>query len=89
MLKRGRGGTALTAMGRGERRYLVAAAVALRLHFGELVLSVAWRAGQALPLGVAPRSLSVSQTALLLSVMFHHSKMRLGPATGYTCSRGL
>jgi sterol desaturase/sphingolipid hydroxylase (fatty acid hydroxylase superfamily) len=50
---------------------------ALRFHFGELVLSVPWRAGQVLIIGVTPLSLSVWQTALFLSVMFHHSNVML------------
>ena len=50
---------------------------ALRFHFGELVLSVAWRAGQILIIGVSPLALSIWQTPLLLSVMFHHSNVRL------------
>lgn len=50
---------------------------ALRFHFGELVLSVAWRAGQILIIGVSPLALSIWQTPLLLSVLFHHSNVRL------------
>jgi sterol desaturase/sphingolipid hydroxylase (fatty acid hydroxylase superfamily) len=50
---------------------------ALRFHFGELVISTAWRAGQITLLGVSPLSLSTWQTALFLSVMFHHSNVRL------------
>src|SRR5215510_15079033 len=45
------------------------ASTALRFHFGELVLSVAWRAGQVLLIGVSPLSLSVWQTALLVSIL--------------------
>lgn len=50
---------------------------AMRFHFGELALSVFWRAGQIVVIGVSPVSLSIWQTALLLSVMFHHSNIRL------------
>ncbi|MGH9941893.1 MAG: sterol desaturase family protein [Pyrinomonadaceae bacterium] len=50
---------------------------ALRFHFGELLISVAWRAGQILLIGVSSRALSVWQTLLLLSIMFHHSNARL------------
>jgi sterol desaturase/sphingolipid hydroxylase (fatty acid hydroxylase superfamily) len=50
---------------------------ALRFHFAELVLSVPWRAAQIVLIGVSPRSFSAWQTALLLSVMFHHSNVRL------------
>jgi sterol desaturase/sphingolipid hydroxylase (fatty acid hydroxylase superfamily) len=53
------------------------ASTALRFHFGELLLSVPWRAAQVLALGVSPLSLSAWQTFLLLSIMFHHSNVRL------------
>ena len=50
---------------------------ALRFHFGELALSVPWRAGQVALIGVSPFTLSVWQTLLFLSIMFHHSNVRL------------
>ncbi len=50
---------------------------ALRFHFGELALSVPWRAGQVALIGVSPLALSAWQTLLLLSIMFHHSNVRL------------
>lgn len=53
------------------------ASTALRFHFGELLLSVPWRAAQVLILGVSPLSLSTWQTFLLISIMFHHSNVRL------------
>jgi sterol desaturase/sphingolipid hydroxylase (fatty acid hydroxylase superfamily) len=53
------------------------ASTALRFHFSELVLSVPWRAGQIALIGVSPLSLSVWQTALMLSILFHHSNVRL------------
>jgi sterol desaturase/sphingolipid hydroxylase (fatty acid hydroxylase superfamily) len=53
------------------------ATTALRFHFAELALSVPWRAAQIVALGVSPRSLSVWQTLLMLSVLFHHSNVRL------------
>jgi sterol desaturase/sphingolipid hydroxylase (fatty acid hydroxylase superfamily) len=53
------------------------ASTALRFHFGELLLSVPWRAAQVLALGVSPLSFSAWQTFLLLSIMFHHSNLRL------------
>jgi sterol desaturase/sphingolipid hydroxylase (fatty acid hydroxylase superfamily) len=53
------------------------ASTALRFHFGELALATAWRAGQVVVIGVSPLSLSVWQTFLLLSVLFHHSNVRL------------
>ena len=53
------------------------ATTALRFHFAELALSVPWRAAQIVVIGVSPQSLSVWQTLLMLSVLFHHSNVRL------------
>lgn len=53
------------------------ATTALRFHFGELALSAPWRAAQILLIGVSPRALSAWQTLLMLSVLFHHSNVRL------------
>jgi sterol desaturase/sphingolipid hydroxylase (fatty acid hydroxylase superfamily) len=53
------------------------ASTALRFHFGELILSIGWRAGQVLALGLSPLGLSVWQTLTLLSIMFHHSNVQL------------
>ena len=50
---------------------------ALRFHFGELTISVAWRAGQILLIGVSPRALSLWQSLLFLSILFHHSNVEL------------
>jgi hypothetical protein len=50
---------------------------ALRFHCGELTVSVVWQAGQMVLLGVSPLAMSVWQTALFLSILFHHSNMRL------------
>jgi sterol desaturase/sphingolipid hydroxylase (fatty acid hydroxylase superfamily) len=50
---------------------------ALRFHFGELMLSVPWRAGQIILIGVSPLAISIWQTGLLLSIMFHHSNVEL------------
>lgn len=50
---------------------------ALRFHFGELILSVPWRAAQILLIGVSPKAFSLWQTTLLLSIIFHHSNLRL------------
>ena len=55
----------------------LSATTALRFHFGELVLAVPWRAAQILALGVSPRAFSLWQTALFVSVLFHHSNARL------------
>lgn len=53
------------------------ATTALRFHFAELVFSVPWRAAQILLIGVSPLALSVWQTLLMLSILFHHSNVSL------------
>jgi sterol desaturase/sphingolipid hydroxylase (fatty acid hydroxylase superfamily) len=53
------------------------ASTALRFHFAELVISVPWRAAQILFIGVSPLAFSVWQTCLLVSILFHHSNVRL------------
>lgn len=53
------------------------ASTALRFHFAELIVSVPWRAAQIALIGVSPLSFSVWQTALMLSILFHHSNVRL------------
>lgn len=53
------------------------ASTALRFHFGELSVSTVWRAAQVALIGVSPLSLSMWQTFLFLSVLFHHSNVRL------------
>jgi len=53
------------------------ASTAVRFHFGELALSVPWRAAQIALIGVGPRTLALWQSATLLSVLFHHSNIRL------------
>lgn len=53
------------------------ASTALRFHFGELILSVAWRSGQVLLIGVSPTSYAVWQAILFPSILFHHSNVRL------------
>ncbi len=55
------------------------ASTALRFHFGELMLSVPWRALQILLVGVCPYALSLWQTGLLMEIMFHHSNVALPP----------
>ncbi len=53
------------------------ASTALRFHFGELVLSVPWRAAQLFIIGVSPIAYSTWQTFLFLSILFHHSNVEL------------
>lgn len=50
---------------------------AVRFHFGEMSISVLFRAGQILLIGVSPNALKIWQTLLMLSVFFHHSNVRL------------
>lgn len=53
------------------------ASTALRFHFGELLASIPWRAGQVVLIGVTPLALSTWQTLLFLAVLFHHSNVEL------------
>jgi sterol desaturase/sphingolipid hydroxylase (fatty acid hydroxylase superfamily) len=53
------------------------ASTALRFHFAELTVSVPWRSAQVVAIGVSPRALSVWQTFLFCSILFHHSNLRL------------
>ncbi len=49
----------------------------MRFHFGELAVSVPWRAAQVAGIGVSPRALSIWRTCLLVAIMFHDSNTRL------------
>jgi sterol desaturase/sphingolipid hydroxylase (fatty acid hydroxylase superfamily) len=49
----------------------------VRFHFGEITISVLWRAAQVLLIGVSARALSIWNTLLLMGVIFHHSNLRL------------
>jgi len=53
------------------------ATTALRFHFGEIMLSVPWRAAQVRLLGISPMGLSLWQTLTIIEIMFHHSNLRL------------
>jgi sterol desaturase/sphingolipid hydroxylase (fatty acid hydroxylase superfamily) len=53
------------------------ASTGLRFHFGELGLSVFFRALQIVVIGADPVSVTVWQTLLFVSVLFHHSNTRL------------
>jgi sterol desaturase/sphingolipid hydroxylase (fatty acid hydroxylase superfamily) len=56
------------------------ASTAVRFHFGELLLSVPWRAAQVAAIGVSERDLRLWQQLVLVSVLFHHSNVRLPEA---------
>src|SRR5688572_18724597 len=58
------------------------ASTALRFHFGELAVSVPWRAAQVAAIGVSRRDLRLWQRMLLLSILFHHSNLRLPRRVG-------
>lgn len=53
------------------------ASTALRFHFGELIISVPWRAGQIFLIGVSPLSFVIWQALLFAMILFHHSNVRL------------
>ena len=57
--------------------WILDASTALRFHFGEILVSLPYRIAQLLLIGVGPTTLIVWQTFLLLSIMFHHSNVRL------------
>lgn len=50
---------------------------ALRFHFGELAISVPWRAAQIIIIGVSPIAYLTWQAFVFLSIMFHHSNVKL------------
>ena len=49
------------------------ASTAFRFHFGEIAISVAWRAAQIVVIGVSPDTLKIWHALLLPSIIFHHS----------------
>ena len=53
------------------------ASTGVRFHFGEMVMSVAWRAAQVLLIGVRWPALRLWNTLLLVEVLFHHSNVAL------------
>lgn len=53
------------------------ASTAVRFHFAEMTISVAWRAAQILVIGVSPASFAAWQAFLFPSILFHHSNVRL------------
>ena len=53
------------------------ATTAVRFHFGEMALSVPYRAAQVLLIGTSPRALALWQKLVFASIVFHHSNLRL------------
>jgi len=50
---------------------------ASRFHFGELILSVGFRIGQIIIIGVDPITLIVFETTVTFAAQFHHSNIKL------------
>ena len=50
---------------------------ALRFHFADMVISTPYRALQVVVIGTSPRALTAWQAFFFLSVLFHHSNLRL------------
>lgn len=53
------------------------ATTALRFHFGEIAISVLFRAGQILVIGPAPMAIAGWQIFLFTCILFHHSNVQL------------
>ncbi len=56
------------------------ASTAIRFHALDMVISAPWRAGQVALIGLTPRGLKLWQTFFFLSILFHHSNIRLPEA---------
>jgi sterol desaturase/sphingolipid hydroxylase (fatty acid hydroxylase superfamily) len=56
------------------------ASTALRFHFGEMLLSIPYRAAQMALIGAGPDALALWTGVLLVSILFHHSNLRLPAA---------
>ena len=63
------------------------ATTALRFHFGEMLLSVPWRVAQIIAIGVTPFAYSLWQLLTTVSILFHHSNVRL--SSGFERRLGL
>jgi sterol desaturase/sphingolipid hydroxylase (fatty acid hydroxylase superfamily) len=50
---------------------------AFRFHFGEIVISVAWRSMQILLIGASLEAVKIWQSLLFPAVLFHHSNIKL------------
>lgn len=53
------------------------ASTALRFHALDMAISAPWRAAQVALIGLTPRGLRVWRTFFFLSILFHHSNIRL------------
>lgn len=63
------------------------ASTALRFHFGEMALSVPYRAAQVLLFGIDRETLQIWQRTLIVSILFHHSNTRLPGAVDAALTR--
>ena len=63
------------------------ATTALRFHAVDMLVSVPYRAAQVALLGTSPRALRFWQSFFFLSVLFHHSNLRLPPRLERRLSR--
>ena len=59
--------------------HVIAMPAALRFHFAEHLLSIGWRAAQIVVIGADPLAVWIWQMALFVSILFHHSNVRLPP----------
>lgn len=53
------------------------ASTAIRFHALDMMISTPWRAGQVALIGITSRGLKLWQTFFFLSILFHHSNIRL------------
>jgi sterol desaturase/sphingolipid hydroxylase (fatty acid hydroxylase superfamily) len=53
------------------------ATTALRFHFGEIAISLPFRAAQVLTIGPAPMAVASWQIFVFICILFHHSNVRL------------
>lgn len=49
----------------------------VRFHFGEMLLSMPYRAAQIVVLGISPGAFAIWQTVTTVQILFHHSNVRL------------
>jgi sterol desaturase/sphingolipid hydroxylase (fatty acid hydroxylase superfamily) len=55
----------------------VSATTGVRFHFGEMLLSMPFRAAQVLVIGVSPSAFSVWQNLTTVQILLHHANVRL------------
>jgi sterol desaturase/sphingolipid hydroxylase (fatty acid hydroxylase superfamily) len=65
------------------------ASTALRFHFADMLVSLPFRLAQVTLAGAGPRAHKAWQSFFFLSVLFHHSRLKLSPAAERLLSRAL